>query len=373
MESKNEDICNAEIEKNGDNKILPFVIPITNCYPATSEATGILFTDNNIYEWMFNSFIQIFEVEGNHAIDYYDFAIDNNPFLSYNEIDYSFIYHNWDSIIDFVISAIDDNYYVRLFVNMRKIAAYLNSDDNQHDMIIFGYNKKEALFYIADHFQKGYFEKKTCTFEELINALDTYKVELFNENYAFLNSAQLIKRETDLMRLRFSMYTPEEMDYILSLNLSRITDSLSDYLNGVPTTNWYTRGRVMNECLKASHHWGIQCYDILKLYVNELKEEHITNDFALQSFYVFYNHKRVMLERIKIIGQKYDLYNIDMHLKNFNELCILSNKAMLKYIKSTMKANNENSCNSLLKSIDELYELDKNYISLLLEDLLKLM
>ena len=129
----------------------------------------------------------------------------------------------------------------------------------------------------------------------------------------------------------------------------------------------------MNECLKASHHWGIQCYDILKLYVNELKEEHITNDFALQSFYVFYNHKRVMLERIKIIGQKYDLYNIDMHLKNFNELCILSNKAMLKYIKSTMKANNENSCNSLLKSIDELYELDKNYISLLLEDLLKLM
>lgn len=80
-----------------------------------------------------------------------------------------------------------------------------------------------------------------------------------------------------------------------------------------------------------------------------------------------------MLERIKIIGQKYDLYNIDMHLKNFNELCILSNKAMLKYIKSTMKANNENSCNSLLKSIDELYELDKNYISLLLEDLLKLM
>ena len=59
MESKNEDICNAEIEKNGDNKILPFVIPITNCYPATSEATGILFTDNNIYEWMFNSFIQI--------------------------------------------------------------------------------------------------------------------------------------------------------------------------------------------------------------------------------------------------------------------------------------------------------------------------
>ena len=48
MESKNEDICNAEIEKNGDNKILPFVVPITNCYPATSEATGILFTDNNI-------------------------------------------------------------------------------------------------------------------------------------------------------------------------------------------------------------------------------------------------------------------------------------------------------------------------------------
>lgn len=79
-----------------------------------------------------------------------------------------------------------------------------------------------------------------------------------------------------------------------------------------------------------------------------------------------------MLERIKIIHQKYCLCNVDEHLKNFNELSILSNKAMLKYIKSTMKANNENSCDSLLKSIDQLYELDKNHTFLLLEDLLKL-
>ena len=55
-------------------KILPFVIPITACYPATSHASGILFTDKNISNWMFNNFIQIFQVESNDAIYYYNWT-----------------------------------------------------------------------------------------------------------------------------------------------------------------------------------------------------------------------------------------------------------------------------------------------------------
>ena len=97
-------------------KILPFIEPMNACYPATSEASAILFADSMLHDWMMNNFIQVYEVDGSHVIDYYDFSIDNNPFLSYNEIDFSFIKRSWKDFITFLKYAIYDNYYIRIIV-----------------------------------------------------------------------------------------------------------------------------------------------------------------------------------------------------------------------------------------------------------------
>lgn len=126
--------------------MLPFVVSEVTCYPATSEACGILFAEPAIHDWMFNSFIQIFEVDESHVIDYYDFAIDNNPFLLYSEIEYTFLMKNWDGILDFIKSAIDDDYYVRLFANTSKIEAYDFLYNQQHDLIIYGYDFEEKNY-----------------------------------------------------------------------------------------------------------------------------------------------------------------------------------------------------------------------------------
>lgn len=346
-------------------KILPFVMPITDCYPATSEASGILFADPFISNWMFNNFIQIFQVEGNNAIDYYDFAIDNNPFLSYNEINYSFIKHNWKSLKAYIISCINDDYYVRLFNNTSKNPLYEMKKEIQHDLLIYGYNDTDQIFYVADHFNSGKFENKVCSFEILEDAVDTYKFKLFEDDPAFLNSVQMIRKEDNMMRLRFSMYTPEEMDYILMLNLPRIIASIEDYLNARPTVNWYTRGRVMDQRLADSHKWGIECYDVLNLYLDSYKDE----NFSIQSFYLIFNHKTVMVERLQRISQFYELPDFQYFIEKFHSLKNLANKLMMLVFKLKFVEEKQPLMNKIKQKIGEIKELDDKYTSQLLQAL----
>ena len=295
-------------------KILPFVVSEVTCYPATSEACGILFAEPAIHDWMFNNFIQIFEVDESHVIDYYDFAIDKNPFLSYNEIEYTFLMKNWDGILDFIKSAIDDDYYVRLFANTSKIEAYDFLYNQQHDLIIYGYDFEEKNLFVADHFKGGKFSKEVCAFQEFLEAFDSYKLELFSSLPAFMRSVQMIKKETDFLRLRYSMYTPKQMDTMLTFNIKRIVESLQDYIECHPTRGWFTRGTVMGEYYSKTHRWGWECYSTLCDLVDELFDEGKYNLLARQSFFLMYNHKTVMVKRLELLKRKGLLKNAESNI-----------------------------------------------------------
>lgn len=348
-------------------KKLSFVMPITACYPATSEASGILFADEYISGWMFNNFIQLFQVEGNGAIDYYDFAIDNNPYLSYNEISYKFIYDNWLSLSDFIVSCINNDYYVRIFNNMSKNSLYGSGNDIQHDMLIFGYDDETRNFNVADHFNKGRFCMGECSFEQLSNAVDTYSTDLFDVNPAFLNSVQIIQKENNLMRLRFSMYTPEQMNYLLALNLKRIIASLVDYIECRPTTNWYTRGRAMDEKLASTHKWGLDCYDVIKEQIETMDISAVY--FILQSCYVIDNHKIVMIERINRIADKYNFEKKETHIQNYKILQGLTNRLMMLVIKLRYGNKKETLVPRVSELIDRIKLLEYEYTISLIKDL----
>lgn len=351
-------------------KELPFVIPITACYPATSEAAGILFADEYISNWMYNNFIQLFQVENNGAIDYYDFAIDNNPYLSYNELSYSFINNNWNSIIDFVISCINDDYYVRLFNNMSKNPLYGSANEIEHDMLVLGYDDNKKIFKVADHFKKGKFCVEECSYEQLKDSVDTFEPRLFETNPAFLNSVQIIQKENNLMRLRFSMYTSEQMDYLLALNVERIILSLQDYVSCIPTTNWYTRGRAMDEKLASTHKWGIDCYDVIKEQVKIMDKSE--GQFIFQSCYVINNHKTVMIERINRIANKYVFPEKDVHIKKFKSIQGLTERLMMLIIKLKCARKKDILIPRICDLIDEIKRSEYDYINELIKDLKKI-
>ncbi len=347
-------------------KELPFVMPLTTCYPSTSHASGILFADPYIENWMFNNFIQLFEVEDNGAIDYYDFAIDNNPYLSYNEINYDFIYHNWSSIRDFIISCIRDNYYVRVFNNISKNSLYGTDKVMQHDILIFGYDCSNETYKVADHFINGKFEIKACAFEELEQAIDTYNPVFFDTNPIFMNSVQLIYKENDLRRLRYSMYTSEQMDYMLALNIPRIIGSLKDYVNSSPTLNWYTRGVAMDTYLSSTHRWGIDCYDVI---LDNLKEKKFS--FLVQSCHIFNNHKKVMIERIKKIKKNLKIEFVNNYEELFAELEHKTKRLEMMVIKFRYSGSERRNILKIEELLNEIKSKEKKYVSELIQELEK--
>lgn len=339
-------------------RILPFTIPINACYPATSGASAILFSDSSLYNWMFNNFIQIFEVESNHALDYYDFAIDNNPFLSYNELDFTFIRKNWNSISSFIISSLKDDYYVRLFVNIGKLPLYPYAQTFYHDLIVFGVNEETSVFHVADHFENKQFVKRTCSFNDMEIAVDTVSLSSYDSVPGTLRCVQLIKKDVDFTKLRYSLYTKEQIKRITSLNLERIIISLSDYINCTPTQNWYTRGHVMDKEFSLTHKWGLDCYDILKLHIQQIIDTGIPLYFANQSFYLMYNHKVVMLERLKVLSRIYPSLDIEHHFNSYLKLCMLTRALMMNFIKFSLKKGKHTHIQRLFASIKELYNLD---------------
>lgn len=353
-------------------KILPFIIPINACYPAISGASGILFSDPSLHDWMYNNFIQIFEVESNHALDYYDFSIENNPFLSYNELDFTFIRKNWDSISSFIISSLKDNYYVRLFVNIEKLPLYPYNQTFYHDLIVFGVNEEASIFHVADHFKNQQFVKSTCSFSELEIALDTFLLSSYDSVPGTLRCAQLIKKDTDFTKLRYSLYTKEQIKSFTSLNLDRIIKSLSDYITCTPTQNWYTRGHVMDENFSATHKWGLDCYDILRLHIQQVIDTGLPLHFAKQSFYLMYNHKVVMRERIKILSHIYPSFDMERHLNSYTKLCVLSKSLMMNFIKFTIKKDKHTNVPRLIDSVRILYNSDYEATQDLLSNLIKL-
>lgn len=317
-------------------KILPFVIPDVTCYPATSEACGILFADPAIHDWMYNNFIQLFEVDASHAIDYYDFAIENNPFLSYSEVDYTFIMKKWDSILSFIMDALDDNYYLRFFVNTAKMELY-DFGYFHHDLIIYGYDREEGILYIADHFKRGKFSTDKCSFDDFSFALDTYNLEEFGKLSAFLRSVQMVKIETDFLRLRYSMYTPQEMDALLTFNIERIKESLQDYLLCQPTRGWFTRGMLMDEKHSAGHRWGLECYDVLCDLLRNVFDKKKNNLVTRQSFFVEYNHKCMMSSRVRLLEEKGFLKEGNRWGECFDALSKKLYRIMLLYFRSSAK------------------------------------
>lgn len=360
-------------------KILPMVIPVNACYPITSHASGILFADPLIHDWMMNNCIQVFEVDNLRAIDYYDFAANKNPFISYNEIDYSFIYNNWNSIEDFIKGAIKDNYYVRLFVNASKISHYRLSDTYYHDLMVYGYNDETLEFYIADHFYNGVFSLESCSYSELSDAVECFGPKK-GKNPIFMYSAQLLKKECDFMRLRYSMYTPEQMDYIMTLNPSRIYQSLKNYISGTPVMGWFTRGEVMDGYTVTTHHWGIQCYDVLIEYIDSLVKGNQYGEFAQESFYVMTNHKTMMIDRIETLYKKRGLPNWNEHKKNFEQLEKLLKNITLRYIKYSISSKSDifidnnkekiiEKCENLKDELTNIREMDIDFTRKLIDDI----
>ena len=157
-------------------KTLPIGYPDITAYPHHAHLYSIM---NGIdkYEkyklpWLSNNYVQL-----EYESDNLDFSIgfdilpllENCPWLIKDSISHEMISEKWDDIIDFLIDAINVNYYIYIEVDEFYIKEYDNYKKKHlsHTILIYGYDEEVKEFYVADFYKdrKYYFAK--VTFEEI--------------------------------------------------------------------------------------------------------------------------------------------------------------------------------------------------------------
>ncbi|CAG7658654.1 hypothetical protein ACFQI7_32665 [Paenibacillus allorhizosphaerae] len=295
--------------------ILPMEYPIITLYPMTANAVSII--SNNLsetYPWLLNNFLQLLSwrsdaLEGRLIIRYSDSwtFYKNCPFLGHQKINKKFIKSKWNgSIFDFIIDSISQGYYVYLYVNTLYISAYRPSRDRPHDLFIYGYDYAQKLFYIADNLNYGKYTYATCTFQELIDAINSLSEKDENINH-FDNSIILLNYQSNCES---------------SFELNTVVDGIKAYLSS----------RAFKDVEHPNALYGISVYNNMNIYLSHLEKNQARAD--IRPFHALWEHKSMMLMRIRYMYDNKMLIDAEKSIKALTSLvddALLHRNLILKY------------------------------------------
>mgnify|MGYP000951494381 CR=1 FL=1 len=288
-------------------KVLPFTKPMFTTYPILANSLSILQCYDFTYPWLLNNFIQL--SSNGLSLNVYDYNYRTCLFFKIQKISKQLIFSYGLDLIDFMINAINDNNYIYLIINKKNIKAYNSEIDYKHDMLIIGYSLEESIFYIADNFDNGKYEVKTCNFSEIRASLNNMKDF---ENYLGFNGCiELIKFDNTRYR---------------KFKLERIKDSLTDYLEGRGTTTWNTA--EFREIYKP-FTYGINCYEFIKNQIEIMNDRQV----GIQPFHLEWEHKKHIRRIVDymITNNMINKPESYMRITELEELSLMGRNLVIKY------------------------------------------
>ena len=276
-----------------DKNILPIADPPIKSYHSCDLLSIILNHDSE--NFLINNYIQVFSMKiektfAYHEINYYmPFDLFSEcPFINCQKISHQFIPTITDDIVDFFIHCIDNGYYIFTDYDqyyISKTPAY-NSRHFYHDLFIYGYDRNKKVLHCTEFLDlKGY-----CYIEAG-----------FDEFRTSYNAASKCNEcKNGVMLLKY-----EEKEH--RINIEYLKQTINDYIH---EKNSYIRF-YPNDSLRMGQKqyiYGMAVYDNIKYYINKtLKND--PNEVYLKLFFVLLEHKKMMLSRIKRLGERGYLQN----------------------------------------------------------------
>lgn len=346
--------------------ILPLENPYFSAYPTTGNSLAILLSHKEIKPWIFNNFIQLFCTDDN-TLDFFDFNIENCPFLFFNTVEQDLALQKY-SLIEYIESMIDAGYYLIFFVYTSQINAY-DIVDEFHDIMVYGYDNKNELLYIADHFKNGKYSFEKCSYEEMNRAFYSDKSQIKKDkNQREYKIFKFIKYDDSMSNIKVNL----KYDYEHRFNIDklRIKESIKNYLEGKIVVNWNTRYVAISNEEIGHHKFGIDCYDML---LQQIDFAVINNKIAfnsVQAFYVMYSHKIIMQLRIEYLTGIVREEDLSIFIKEFSYIKKISYLILMLYVKNFKITNNINIYHTKLR--DYIIRLKEDERDLLNEFIKKL-
>jgi hypothetical protein len=305
-------------------KILPIVKSEMNLYNNHSNMMSIILNHPEPIEWIYCNYIQLFierklVTEGSGWSDFwFDFKLfPSCPFIFQQKIKYDLVNTKWSKISDFIIDCINLNYYSIVVLNTFFISQYYNYQElhRKHEVFIYGYDKSEKVFYCADFFEGGLYSYKQVPFDEINNSYVPCEKDV---SIDYVKGICLLEYEP-----------ANDFKYYKGF----IVKGLREYL--LLDKPYYMSPQ-------DEMAFGIDFYTVLQDYIKVKSDGNIFS-FDIRPFQVIYEHKRMMLKRLKFLMERNEISSVayDSISADYKEI---ENKTVIirnLMIKSTMSRNLE--------------------------------
>lgn len=332
-------------------KILKISNTPLSTYPHTANVAAFLWSDQKIYPWLLNYFIKLFGWDSCN-MDYEDFWFLDCPALQYERLDRKIIVHKWGNYLSFIKDVINEEYYVYLCVKTSCIREYSHMNA-PHDMMIYGYDDDKQIVYAADFFNQKY-TFSIVPYNELENALE-YSDRTYTHYWVFHDDIIMMKANYD----DNNIFLPR-----------RVKESLLDYINSAPSKYIYTRIRENTPSEMDKYLFGKDCYKILYSHLNYNLS---TNDLIgtwKHSFHLMSEHKKIMCERIKYMGNNGYLLNWEEY---FEKITLLANEQKIcenLYIKYVV-AKQKKELERILNKTKQIESIECDLLECIVNDIIE--
>jgi len=244
-----------------------------------------------LWPWIFNNFIQIRYAHawGIFTFDSHQFLLRTCPGVIYHSLPQDIVINKWGkSLRDVITESIDMGYY--LFIHADRY--YMDSTDSyqrkhfKHELLVYGYDLKHNLIYIADNLEDGKFIQSSCSLDEL------------EEGYWSMSSEDDFWKE-----IRF-LKPSENLNGVI--HVEQIISGMENYLNSSETFD------LVRE---QKYDFGMQAIERVSTDIENAT--HAGEKLDIRVFHLLYEHKIIMELRLIYLMEN-EFIDSDMSFMEFS-------------------------------------------------------
>lgn len=276
--------------------VLPVKYPAITSWQWHATLFSILGDDENAKKWIYSNYIQlrcynIPEYTSGDEILLCDMmpgssSMKECPYLIFSLITKPQIESYCGDVIDFIIKTIDIGGYVYGAFDEARMISNVGVDYKfSHELFIYGYNTDEEIFYVGDFTFKDKYAYTTVPFDAVKRGFDVLTAKedhVFKDDYKGTRGLYVIQKNVD------NKYY--DIDPVL------IKRTLEEYLECKDTKDHF---RMMRNRFSDTV-FGVNVYKALKDRVHKQLEAE-EPDFDIRALHIAYDHKVLMLERLKYL------------------------------------------------------------------------
>lgn len=331
-----------KIRKQSYSKKLPIAEPIIHVYPHHANLDAILLDSDYELPMVLNDYIPLVydkEIERADFLIGYDIeaCIMSYPLCMNHAVSRELAENYGKSISEFMEICIEDNYYIHCLIDTYYIYAYeqtCGTSHFMHNILLYGYNRKNKIFYAADCFTEGKYSFAEISYEE-------FERGFFISGFDWLEGVRLIKKR--------------EAPHIgIWYHISHLKKQMNLYIEGKYVLCPVKVERPLDP-EDSRYAYGVCIYDEIAAYLCLVHDEE--RNFDVRILYVLYDHARLMAYMAKQLCLRGQLNRADEIHRLFCQLKDMLYEMNISMIKFNLNSTDK-SVQKICQRLMETKEMD---------------